>query len=55
MSTVVRDVVYLPKFGYLIDYIYFPRPVTGIKDQRFELFLESQSLEQPVFVKFEVK
>ncbi len=55
VSTVVRDVVYLPKFGYLIDYIYFPRPVTGIKDQRFELFLESQSLEQPVFVKFEVK
>lgn len=55
VSTVVRDVVYLPKFGYLIDYIYFPRPATGIKDHRFELFLESESLENPVFVKFEVK
>jgi hypothetical protein len=54
-STVVRDMVSLPKFGFIIDYIYFPKPETGIKDHRFELFMESQNLSEPVFVKFEVK
>ena len=51
----VRDMVSLPRYGYLIDYIYFPRPVTGIKGHRFELFLESQNLPDPVFVKFRVE
>ena len=51
----VRDMVSLPRYGYLIDYIYFPRPATGIKGHRFELFLESQNLPDPVFVKFEVE
>jgi hypothetical protein len=54
-SNLVRDLVSLPKFGYIIDYIYFPKPVTGIKDHRFELFLESTALPDPVFVKFVVK
>jgi len=54
-STVVRDRVVLPRFGYLIDYVYFPEPATGIRDHRFELFLDSQSLPDPVFVKFAVE
>jgi hypothetical protein len=54
-SGLVRDLVALPKFGYIIDYIYFPTPTTGIKDHRFELFLESNELPDPVFVKFMVK
>jgi hypothetical protein len=54
-SNLVRDLVSLPKFGYIIDYIYFPKPTTGIKDHRFELFLESTDLPDPVFVKFVVK
>ena len=54
-SNLVRDVVSLPKFGYLLDFIYFPAPKTGLLGHRFELFVDSQQLENPVFVKFEVK
>lgn len=53
-SNIVLDAVYLPKHGYVIDFIYFPVPATGIRDQPFELFLDSPNLEDPVFVKFEV-
>lgn len=51
---IVRDLVSLPKFGYMIDFIYFPEPPGGVRGQRFELFLDSPSLEEPVFVKFQV-
>jgi hypothetical protein len=51
----VRDMVSLPRYGYILDYLYFPKPTTGIKGHRFELFLESQSLPQPIFVKFKVE
>lgn len=54
-SSLVRDELTLPKFGYIIDTIYFPRPATGIKGHRFELFLDAPELENPVFVKFEVQ
>jgi len=54
-SNIVRDLVSLPKFGYLVDYVYFPRPATGIKDHRFELFVDAPELVDPVFVKFEVR
>ena len=52
---VVRDRITLPKFGYLVDVLYFPRPITGVRDQRFELFLHSPDLPDPVFVKFEIR
>jgi hypothetical protein len=54
-TRLVRDVVTLPRFGYIIDYLYFPSPRTGITDRTFELFLESPELVDPVFVKFMVK
>ncbi|HXV77608.1 MAG TPA: hypothetical protein VD788_14945 [Candidatus Polarisedimenticolaceae bacterium] len=54
-GSLVRDAISVPKFGYIWDFLYFPRPVTGIKGHRFELFVESAGLEDPVFVKFEVK
>jgi hypothetical protein len=54
-SSVVRDLVVLPKHGYLIDFIYFPMPKTGLRDQPFELFVDSPNLEDPVFVKFEIR
>lgn len=54
-SEVVRDLVSLPKFGYLLDFIYFPAPSTGVKGHRFELFIDSPDLETPVFVKFLVE
>jgi hypothetical protein len=52
---VVHDRVALPKLGYLVDMIYFPRPATGVLGQGFELFLAAPELADPVFVKFEVR
>jgi hypothetical protein len=54
-SNIVRDLVSLPKFGYLLDFIYFPAPQGGLLGKRFDLFVDSAQLEDPVFVKFEVK
>jgi len=54
-SNLVRDMVSLPKYGYLLDFIYFPAPKEGLLGKRFDLFIDSAHLEDPVFVKFEVK
>jgi hypothetical protein len=53
-STLVRDSVGLPQYGFIVDYIYFPRPKTGVLGKRFELFLKAPELPDPVFVKFAV-
>jgi hypothetical protein len=55
VSTLVRDAISLPQFGYFIDYIYFPKPKTGVLGKRFELFLNAPELPDPVFVKFVVQ
>lgn len=54
-ENLVRDLVSLPKFGYMLDFLYFPASQTGVKGHRFELFVESPDLEEPVFVKFIVE
>jgi len=54
-SNLVRDLVSLPRFGYMLDILYFPAPTTGVKGHKFELFLQAPELPDPVFVKFEVK
>ena len=51
----VRDVVQVPRNGYVIDFIYFPTPETGVRGQRFELFMDAPELPDPVFVRFEVR
>ena len=54
-SNIVIDRVALARFSYVLDYLYFPTPPAGIRDQRFELIVDSGDLEDPVFVKFEVR
>lgn len=54
-STVVTDDVQLPKFGYLLDMLYFPMPSTGLLGHKFELTMTAPELTDPIFVKFEVK
>lgn len=54
-NNLVRDHVALPKFGYVLDFLYFPAPKTGLLGHEFELFVVAQELDDPVFVKFEVK
>jgi hypothetical protein len=54
-SDLVRDLVALPKHGYIIDFLYFPAPKTGVRGKPFELHLDTPELTDPVFVKFEVR
>ena len=53
-SGTVRDRVSLPRFGFMIDFIYFPMPTTGLLDHKFELHLEAEELPHTIFVKFMV-
>jgi len=46
--------VFLPKFTFVVDTIYFPTPTTGVKGKKFELFLTAPELPDPVFVRFEI-
>ena len=54
-SKVVIDRIQLPKFGYILDMIYFPTPSTGLKGQTLELTMTAPELTDAIFVKFEVK
>lgn len=54
-STVVTDNVQIPKFGYVLDMLYFPMPGTGLVGHKFELAMSAPELTDPIFVKFEVK
>jgi hypothetical protein len=55
VGQLVLDRIHVPRYGYIMDFIYFPKPASGILDQQFELFLDTPELEDPVFVRFEVK
>jgi hypothetical protein len=50
--TTVQDRVTLPRWGYFIDFIYFPTPPTGLEGKRFELQMEAPELPHTIFVKF---
>ena len=54
-SSLVRDMISLPRFGYMLDFVYFPQPETGLMGKTFELHMDSENLEDAVFVKFLVK
>lgn len=53
-TTTVKDRVSLPRFGYMIDFVYFPKPVSGAMNRRFEMHMEAPELSDPIFVKFVV-
>jgi len=54
-ATVITDTVQLPRYGYMLDMLYFPMPITGLKGHKFELAMTAPELTDPIFVKFEVK
>jgi len=47
--------LFIPRFSYAVDFLYFASPAAGVGGHRFELFMTSPDLEDPVFVKFAVK
>lgn len=50
----VQDLTSLPNSGVMVDFLYFPMPSTGLAGHRFELFLDTPELENPLFVSFVV-
>jgi len=46
--------VHLPRYTFVVDIVYFPKPATGVKGKKFELFLAAPELQDPAFVRFEV-
>ncbi len=52
---IVRDRVEMPLRSWAWDILYFPHPQGSIKDRKFELWLDTPELEEPVFVRFAVK
>lgn len=52
LSRTTQDFVELAPFASTAEYIYFPRPETGVLNHRFELHVAMKPLEDPIFVKF---
>ena len=52
---VVRDRVELSEKTWMEDVLYFPNPEGDLLDRRYELWLDTEQLENPVFVKFAIK
>lgn len=51
---VVHDEIVVPTAHYIVDFIYFPKPTTGITGRRFALVLSNVVLETNVRVSFVV-
>jgi hypothetical protein len=46
------DRVEIPRSNRISDWLYFPKPETGVVGRRFELHMQCQGLKEGVFVKF---
>jgi hypothetical protein len=53
-ATVLHDRIELPRFGYIAEMLYFPRPEGDLLGGIFELHLVARQLPQEIFVVFEV-
>lgn len=53
-GALLRDRVELPRFAFMADMFYFPRPEGELRGGVFELHLNTKELEEEVFVVFEV-
>ncbi len=52
---VERPELHLSRNTWAYDYLYFPRPETGVRGQRFELHVDSPELPHPILLKFKVR
>ncbi|GAB4222303.1 MAG: hypothetical protein Kow0062_19070 [Acidobacteriota bacterium] len=53
--TIRRDRVELPRRSWMADLLYFPHPEGELAGRRFELWVDAEELDEPVFVKFAVR
>jgi hypothetical protein len=51
---IVNDTVELPRHAWMVDVVYFPHPEGSLLGRRYELWLDTAELDDPVFVRFEV-
>ena len=53
-NPLIHDRAEIPRFGYIADMLYFPRPDGELLGGIFELHLTAKELPQDIFVIFEV-
>jgi hypothetical protein len=53
-GALLRDRVELPRFAFMADMFYFPRPEGELRGGVFELHLKTKELDEEVFIVFEV-
>lgn len=54
-NSIAIDRVALPRFSYLLDFLYFPTPPGFVEGEPLELLLSAPELGDPVFVRFTVQ
>lgn len=54
-DSIAVDRVSLPRFSYLLDFLYFPRPPGFVEGEPLELLLSAPELGESVFVRFTVQ
>jgi hypothetical protein len=54
-APIVRDHVFLSKFTYLYDMIYFPRPEGDLVHQPLELLVSAPELPDPLVIRFQLQ
>jgi hypothetical protein len=52
---VARDRVELSEKTWMEDLLYFPHPEGDLLDRRYELHLDTEQLDRPIFVKFAIE
>lgn len=54
-NSIAVDRIALPRFSYILDFVYFPTPPGFVEGEPLELLLSAPELENPVFVRFTVR
>jgi hypothetical protein len=53
-NAIARDRVFLPRFSYIVDFLYFPAPSSYTLGEPLELRVSAPELSDPVFIRFSV-
>jgi len=53
-NPIALDRVFLPRFSYLLDFLYFPTPEGYVAGEPLELRVAAPELQDPIFVRFTV-
>jgi hypothetical protein len=53
-NSIARDHVFLPRYSYIVDFVYFPSPEGYTNGEPLELRVSAPELPDPVFIRFTV-